>query len=269
MPQLTRGAKILLITNIAMFVLTWLFQYMGLDLTHYLALFFVKSEYFRPYQYVSYMFMHGGLFHLFFNMYALFLFGSMIEYVWGTKRFMFYYIVTGLGAALINTLVYYYQYYQLSDLCQAFLASPTAGGLDAVVQKWSGGFNLVTVYEIIDHWSEVEADPATIDHICSQVSTIVNNFTPAPMVGASGAIFGLLLAFAMMFPDSKLQIIFIPIGIKAKYFVLIFGLLELFLGKNDFASDNVAHWAHLGGLATGVILLLIWKRFPCNNFFNK
>lgn len=268
MPQLTRGAKFLLIANIAMFVITWLLQYMqGVDLTDYLALYFVKSDHFRPYQYFTYMFMHGGLFHLFFNMYALFLFGAIIESVWGTKRFMFYYLVTGLGAAVVNTAVNYFQFAPLLDAYNSFMLNPTASGLEAIAQK-GDGFNLAAVYEIIDHWNSVVNDPGSLDNIRSQVTTIVNNVSSAPMLGASGAVFGLLLAFAMMFPDMKLQIIFIPIGIKAKYFVLIYGLAELFFGVNNFSGDNIAHWAHLGGLVAGIILMLIWKRYPGNNFFN-
>ncbi|MBR6176515.1 MAG: rhomboid family intramembrane serine protease [Bacteroidales bacterium] len=267
MPQLTRGAKFLLIANIAMFVLTWLCQFMGFDLTNYLALFFVKSEYFRPYQYVSYMFMHGGVFHLFFNMYALFLFGVVLERVWGTKRFVFYYFVTGLGAAVVNTVVNYYQFAPLLQAYHDFMASPSANGLEAIAQKCDG-FNLAAVYEIIEHWSQVQNDVDTLDNIRSQITSVVTSVTSAPMIGASGAVFGLLLAFAMMFPDLKLQIIFIPIGIKAKYFVLIYGLLELFFGVNNFSGDNVAHWAHLGGLLAGLILMLIWRKYPSNNFFN-
>ncbi len=269
MLQITRGAKILLIANIAMFVLTWLLQVaQGIDLTDYLALYYVKSAHFRPFQYFTYMFMHGGLFHLFFNMYALFLFGVILERVWGTKRFMFYYIVTGLGAAVANTAMNYFHFEPLLQAYNDFMASPTANGLEAIAQKCDG-FNLAAVYEIIEHWSEVSSDLDSLDNIRSQVTSIVTSVTSAPMVGASGAVFGLLLAFAMMFPDMKLQIIFVPIGIKAKYFVLIYGLLELFLGVNDFSGDNVAHWAHLGGLLAGVVLMLIWRRFPGNKFFNS
>ena len=115
----------------------------------------------------------------------------------------------------------------------------------------------------------MQSDFDTLENIRSQVTSVVTSYTSAPMIGASGAVFGLLLAFAMTFPDLKLQIIFIPIGIKAKYFVLIYGLLELFFGINNFSGDNVAHWAHLGGLLAGIILMLIWKRFPGNKFFNS
>lgn len=269
MLHLTRGAKFLLIANVVMFVITLLLQYLqNVDLTDYLALFYIKSDLFRPYQYFTYMFMHSGVFHLFFNMYALFLFGAMLETVWGTKRFVFYYLVTGLGAAVVNTVVNYYQFAPLLQAYNDFIASPSANGLEAVAQNCNG-FNLAAVYEIIEHWSEVQSDFDTLENIRSQVTSVVTSYTSAPMIGASGAVFGLLLAFAMTFPDLKLQIIFIPIGIKAKYFVLIYGLLELFFGINNFSGDNVAHWAHLGGLLAGIILMLIWKRFPGNKFFNS
>lgn len=269
MPQLTRGAKFLLIINIAMFILTWAIKTInGTDLDNYLALFYIKSDYFHPYQYITYMFMHGGLFHLFFNMYALFLFGVILEQVWGTKRFVFYYMVTGIGAAVVNTIVCYYQFAPIQDALQNYLASPSKSALEAIAQKCNN-LNLAAVYEIIDKWDIYMASPESMADIANQLTQAVNSYIAAPMIGASGAVFGLLLAFAMMFPDLKLQIIFIPIGIKAKYFVLIYGLAELFFGINDFSGDNVAHWAHLGGLLAGIIIMLIWKKYPCNKFFNS
>lgn len=271
MQQLTRGVKFLLIVNIVMFVITGLLTFIPEQMTNlndYLALFFIKSSHFKPFQYITYMFMHGGVTHLLFNMLGLFFFGVMIERIWGTKRFMFYYIVTGVGAAVVNTLVNYIQFSPLLDAYQAFMASPTAGGLESVVQKCEG-FDLRVVYEIIDNWNLIEQEPAALDHIMSQVTFGVDRYTSAPMLGASGAIFGLLFAFAMMFPDVKLYIMFIPIGIKAKYLVLIYSFVELFFGVYNFSFDNVAHWAHLGGMIMGFILFMIWRKYPANNFFNS
>ena len=271
MQQLTRGVKFLLIVNIVMFVVTGLLAYIPeqmINLTDYLALFYIKSPHFRPFQYITYMFMHGGFTHLLFNMLGLFFFGVMIERIWGTKRFMFYYLVTGIGAAAVNTVVNYIQFSPLLDAYNAFITAPSAGGLEAVAQKCDG-FNLRVVYEIIDNWKIIVEEPAVMDNITSQVTLVVENYTSAPMLGASGAIFGLLFAFAMMFPDVKLYILFIPIGIKAKYLVLIYSFVELFFGIYNFSFDDVAHWAHLGGMIMGFILLMIWRKFPANNFFNS
>ena len=265
----SRGSKILLIANIIVFAVAFFLQkFQNFDLTHYLGLYYVKSSYFHPYQYFTYMFMHAGFMHIFFNMYALFMFGTIIERVWGTKRFMFYYLVTGIGAAVVNTLVNYWQFAPISDALDTFLTTPTASTLEALTQKCDN-FNLPAVYEIIDHWNEFSASQGFYDQLKGEVVKAVSNYVDVPMVGASGAVFGLLLAFAVLFPDMELQIIFIPIGIKAKYFVLLYGLAELFFGINDFSGDNVAHWAHLGGLLVGIVLILIWRRYPGNSFFNK
>lgn len=169
-----------------------------------LAAFMPGSEYFRPWQIVTHIFMHGSIMHLLFNMMTLYFFGPMIEMVWGSKRFLTYYISCGLGAYFIYTGV---QWWELSE-----------AGVDPT--SWN-----------------------------------------VPMLGASGAIFGLLAAFAWLFPDSVISLIFPPISLKAKYFVPIMAVLELIYGVQK-VSSGVAHFAHLGGAITGVIIMVLWYKIP-------
>lgn len=177
-----------------------------IDLANYLGLHYIGASDFRPYQFVTYMFMHGSFAHLFFNMFALWMFGNAIENAWGPKRFLIFYFVCGIGAGLTQELV---QYIQLSD-----------------IQK---GGRIVPV-----------------DDYLNMLTT----------VGASGAVYGILLAFGMMWPNSMIYLYFL-IPIKTKWFVLIYGLLELFTGFSSI--DNVAHFAHVGGMVFGLLLILYWR----------
>ncbi|MBQ5404825.1 MAG: rhomboid family intramembrane serine protease [Bacteroidales bacterium] len=259
--NLTPCAKYLLITNIIVFVICMAYP----PATDALALYYIKSEQFKPYQFFTYIFVHSGFTHIFFNMFALYQFGSIIESVWGSKRFSFYYIVCGLGAAIVNMLVNYYQIAPAQEAAEALIANPTVEGLRTFAAEHSYLFKMQLLDDFITNYQH---SPDFAQAIKDIVSKAAENFTARPVVGASGAVFGLLLAFGMMFPDMKLQFMFIPIGIKAKYFVLLYGAAELFFGVNDFSGDNIAHFAHLGGMLFGIIMILWWKRNPHNDFFN-
>ncbi len=184
--------NILIVTTLA-FLADVVLERIGIYLIQYLALFPVASDYFMPHQIITHMFMHGSIGHLFFNMFAVFMFGRTLETVWGPRKFLTYYLLTGIGAGLTQLLV-----------------TAIAGSM-------------------------------------------------VPTVGASGAVFGILVAFGMMFPNAQLFIIPFPFPIKAKWLVIGYGLFELLSGITNNADDNVAHFAHLGGLLTGVIILLIWR----------
>lgn len=195
MPVVVRN---IILINILIFLFTWLEQIFNervyVLILQYGALFPWGSGFFMPHQLVTHMFMHGGFFHVMFNMYALFFFGCVLENVWGRKKFLFYYFVTGIGAALCHLAVMY----------------------------WMGETH------------------------------------PIPTVGASGAVYGILLGYGMLFPDNKITMIFpIPMTLKAKWFVLVFGIIELLFGF--LSIDNTAHWAHLGGMLFGILLILRWK----------
>lgn len=203
--------KNIIIVNVLIYLLTVV---TGNFMYEHFALFYFKSPLFKPYQLVTHMFMHGGFTHILFNMYTLFIFGSVLERVWGSQKFLFYYFVTGIGAALLHMGVMYLQ-------LQGYIADLQAGDIFAQ--------------------SGIQAILAT------------------PTVGASGAIYGLLLAYGMLFPDNVMQLIFPPVALKAKWFVIIFGALELLLGLSG-RGGNVAHFAHLGGMIFGFFLILYWKK---------
>ncbi|MCR5454349.1 MAG: rhomboid family intramembrane serine protease [Bacteroidales bacterium] len=260
MPPITNGVKAILLANIAVFILGMISHATGFDIDRMFALYYIKSEYFKPLQFITYMFVHAGFTHIFFNMFALVQFGSMIESIWGTKRFTFYYLVTGVGAGIINMLVMYYQITPFTDAIETFYAAPSPDALVALGHS-TDAFNSAAVAELADRWrTGFYTEEQIIDALEQGLPQVKSAVYNSSMVGASGAVFGLLLAFGLMFPNLKLQIIFIPIGIPAKYFVLIYGVAELFFGIKDFSGDNIAHFAHLGGMLVGFILLLYWQR---------
>jgi rhomboid-like protein len=202
-PELVKN---LLAINVLMFIMTMVLAN-KFDLYAILGLHYVEAPGFRPWQFVTHMFMHGGIGHIFFNMFALVMFGSKLEFFWKPKRFFIFYFVAGLGAAAMQTL---FTYYQLQT-------------------------------------GQLSAYPLT--------------------VGASGAIYGLLVAYAMYWPNTELYIMFIPVPIKAKYAIIGLVVLDLFLGVGNFSWDNMAHFAHLGGALLGFIMVKIWNKTNRNSLY--
>ena len=233
--------KNLIIINVLMWLGTIILNMRGIDLTGILGLHYFSSELFRPYQLVTHLFMHDptGFTHILFNMFALWMFGRVLESVWGPKRFFIYYFVTGLGAAALHMFVNYIEF-------QSIASHMTPENVKLVMQQgteiWNQGKNFT-------------------DPDMGQLNTILN----VPTVGASGAVFGLLLGFGMLFPNTQLMLLFPPIPIKAKYFVIGYGLIELYLGLTNSAS-NIAHFAHLGGMLFGFILIKYWNKHS-NHFY--
>ncbi len=244
--SLPPAVKVILLINIGMFIIWELALIVqNIDLNKVLGLYFFKSDLFRPFQIVTHMFMHAGFMHILFNMYALWLFGQVIERVWGTKKFFIYYFVTGFGAVVLHSFVEYLRYLSITS-----------------------GMSPDTVNLVLNEGANILA--SSKNYVNADLGQL-NLLFHTPTVGASGAIFGLLLAFGMLFPDTELYLMFIPIPIKAKYFVLGYGALELLLGLNNATSDNVAHFAHLGGMLFGFILIKIWqkKKKSENGFYNQ
>ena len=204
--------------NALMFFALIAFERTGTDLNDLLGLHIFLAPDFRPYQLVTYMFMHGSFTHILFNMFSLWMFGRIFEQVWGPKRFLTYYLITGIGAGLVQEVVQYIYY---STYLSPYLSVNLGGGM------------IIPMAEYLNMWTTV---------------------------GASGAVYGILLAFAMTFPTERLFMIPFPFPIKAKYFVMIFGILELLTGLSNNAGDNVAHFAHLGGILFGIILILYWRK---------
>jgi membrane associated rhomboid family serine protease len=203
MRQLTPIVQRLLFINIAVFAI----QYFGYEamIFRWFGLYYYESPYFQVYQLVTYMFVHGGFRHLFGNMMGLYFLGPILEQVWGEKRFLNYYLITGVGAGVIYMLFKYYDFQQIDPI-------------------------------------------------------FAENFMQIPMMGASGSIFGILLAFGYLFPNTELMLFPIPIPIKAKYFVTLYCLYEIYVGIHPVPGDNVAHWAHIGGALIGFGLIKYWEK---------
>lgn len=213
--------KNLIIINLLMWLATFVLgNRFDIHLVDYLGLHYVTADGFNAVQFVTYMFVHdpNSLAHVFFNMFSLFIFGRTLELVWGPKKFLVYYLSTGIGAGIIQELVWW-----LSVAGQEYLPVETIYGtmVNVPVEVYTNMFNTI---------------------------------------GASGAVFGILLAFAMLFPNAEMFLLFLPIPIKAKYFVAFYAIIELFMGVRSFSGDNVAHFAHLGGMIFGLILILYWKK---------
>ena len=227
--------KNLIIINVVMLLLAMLFQRMfNVNLNGVLGMFYFQSPFFKPWQIVTHMFMHGGLGHIFFNMYALWIFGKTLESVWGSKRFLIYYLATGLGAAFFHQLVNYIQF------APEIAALKGAYSVDRI--------NYALLNEILQPGNQFYQFGRELMR---------------PTVGASGAVYGVLLAFGMLFPNTPLYIMFIPIPIKAKWLVIGFGALELFLGITQ-SGGSIAHFAHLGGMIFGFFLIRYWNKYTSN-----
>ena len=211
--------KNLLIVNFLAFAATWVLELRGIDLTQLLGLHFFLASDFQIYQFFTYMFLHGGFTHIFFNMFALWMFGSVIERVWGPKKFIFYYIVCGIGAGITQELVQYATY--------------TIEGISAYQYVSAGGVQMTT-------------------------DAYINLWTT---IGASGAVYGILLAFGMIFPNERLFIIPFPFPIKAKWLIVGYIAIELFSAMTG-PGDGVAHMAHLGGMLFGFLLIRYWQKHP-------
>ncbi|HOS85008.1 MAG TPA: rhomboid family intramembrane serine protease [Bacteroidales bacterium] len=226
--------KNLLFLNVGVFIVGFILQMMyQYDISDALGLHYIGSKGFKPIQFVSYMFLHANLEHIFFNMFALWMFGNVLENFWGPKRFFTYYMATGIGAGIIQMIVAYIRIQSIQSQVPA----------DVLEVIYTEGVDIL------------RQNKNFIDPLYAELNAIVNVST----VGASGAVFGLLMAFGILFPNSYIYLFF-ALPIKAKWFVLGYGVLELFSGIRNTPGDNVAHFAHLGGMVFGYILIQYWRR---------
>lgn len=250
--------KNLIIINVLLLFATWVLQSQGIDLVEYLGMHYPGSDKFMMHQIVTHMFMHGGLAHLFFNMFALWMFGRVLESIWGSRRFLIYYFVTGLGAVALHMFVNHLEISSIQNAVEAFRNTPSPELLDQFVNK-----NLPNaaprVRDFINAWYDNPTSTAHAAEGLSLMERILQMKMDIPTVGASGAVFGVLLAFGVLFPNTQLMLLFPPIPIKAKYFVIAYGLIELYLGFTRPGS-NVAHFAHLGGMLFGYLLIKYWNK---------
>ncbi|MDI1256361.1 MAG: rhomboid family intramembrane serine protease [Flavobacterium sp.] len=261
MDNMTPTVKQLLIINVMVFIAAQFIE----PIDNLFALHYFENNNFQIWQLITHMFMHGSVMHIAFNMFALVSFGSVLERFWGTKRFLFFYFSCGFGAAVFQMGVNYFEIHQtLKAAADLNLSS------DAIRQILN--FNIVEGQYYSGTLLEDALKPF-LENLGKLQLLNQENFnalfeatkqSQGQMVGASGAIYGLLIAFAFMFPDAELAMLFIPVPIKAKYFVPIIVLIDLFLGVTSFSGDNVAHFAHIGGALIGFIMMWTWR----NNRYN-
>ena len=239
----------------------------NIDLIEMFGMHYFKSEYFKPHQIITYMFMHDGFTHILFNMFAVWMFGSVLENFWGPKRFLTFYMVTGIGALLIQMLINYYFISSAQQAIDIFMSTPSPELFQDIINNHFDGYvNKNAVSQFI---SDYNYNTLNISYI-NEAKEILNNLITARMnihtVGASGSVYGLLLAFGMLFPNSIINVYFV-FPVKAKWFVIIFGAIELYLGIANKVGDNVAHFAHLGGMLFGFLMIIYWNKKMKNNYF--
>ncbi len=233
--------KHLIIINIIFFLSTLIFGNIVYD---WFALYYFENKKFEYWQLLSHMFMHGNINHILFNMFGLWMFGSPLEKMWGKNKFLFFYISAGLGAAALQMIMYYVQFSSISDQIIKL-----GYGADSLYKLLNQGLYDPRILEFIDE---------------SDLINLIKNYNSS-MVGASGAIYGILVAFALIFPNSELFILFLPFPIKAKFLVPILIVGDLFFGFSSYSVGPIAHFAHIGGALTGFLIMWYWKK----NQFNK
>jgi membrane associated rhomboid family serine protease len=273
MPPLTPVVKNLLIVNIAVFViLALVMPALGMSENYarnVVALHYPSSPDFAPYQLVTHFFVHGGFTHLFLNMFGLFMFGPLLERRYGGGRFLLLYLVAAAGAVALHFGYTWYEIGRYEELMRAYAADPRLATFNDFFTKvnikalvMDDGTSLSRI--VADTQSAIvrqSADPANIQQGALALMQEYIDYIPSiPMVGASGAIYGIVAAFALLYPDFRLMLIFLPIPIRARYFVPFMLGVDLFLGIMQFSWDPIAHWAHLGGALAGGLLAYYWYR---------
>lgn len=278
--------KNLIIINSLIVLATFVLGRAGIDIADYLGLHYWRSHYFKPWQFLTHMFLHGSfndvngtIVHLFSNMFALWMFGSILENLWGPKRFLIFYLVCGLGAAVLHLGVVAYEFKAIENAFMTYQQDPGVNHFDIFLKQYvnlrMGNPQSVRLYQLNEMWQN---DPSanlsreSISYINQYLFGTVQENTYFPgiydeaTVGASGAVFGILFAFGYLFPNTLLYLYFL-VPIKAKYVVGAYALFELYAGIRNSAGDNIAHFAHLGGMLVAFILLKIWNKTNRNHFY--
>lgn len=244
MGRITETVKALLIINIIFFIGS---QFLGDYAYEIFSLWFFKNEHFHAWQIITHMFMHGGFMHIFFNMYALWAFGSPIEQMLGQKRFLFFYFSAGIGAAFLHSLVNFYTY---------------ESGVNTLL---NAGMDMNSIHHLLETG---QYNTSVLNSVSKDTLQNLYQSFNTPAVGASGAIYGILVAFGMMFPNVELFLLFVPVPIKAKYFIPALIGLDLFSGVTGYSifGGGIAHFAHVGGAIFGFIMMWYWKRHQFNRW---
>ncbi|MEP0365769.1 MAG: rhomboid family intramembrane serine protease [Cyclobacteriaceae bacterium] len=266
MMRMTPMVKNILIINVVIALLQGLVH---LPLNDWLSLRVIFSEEWAPWQFFTYMWLHAGMWHLFGNMFAVFIFGPMLEQVWGSKKFLTFYLICGIGAGVLYGIADFAEKYPIKRDAEEYLLNPSPERFSDFVVEHK---DMLTaqgkeqIARLIDDYYDYPGDQGVISQCRSYVKTIYDRTVNGSMVGASGAVFGILMAFGMLFPNTQLMLLFPPIPVRAKYIVLFYGLYELYSEFSRHPGDNVAHLAHLGGMLIAFILIKYWAR-NSNRFY--
>lgn len=254
--RITPVVRNLLIINVAALLID---QFLKIDLAGILGLRYFLADTFAPYQYFTYMFVHGNGWHLFSNMFALFMFGPLLEQLWGPRRFLTFYLVTGIGAGILYSGINFFETRKVEKAAEVYIQNPDPEAFNRFILKHAE-YTFKRLSPFIDEYAENPDNAARRAESQEIVRQLTYNKANIPMVGASGAIFGILMAFGLLFPNTTLMLLFPPIPIKAKYFVGFYGLFELYAGINRAPGDNVAHFAHLAGMLVAWLLIRYWQK---------
>ncbi len=254
--NITPVVQNLLLLNIILFLVS---AYVLPQLNVWFALYYIHSPYFKPFQFLTYMFMHADFWHLFSNMFGLLIFGPLLEQFLGPKKLLTLWMVCGIGSGVLYSGYNSYRVNSLETKIEVFQNNPDPDYFNKLVLE-NRGFFQRTIFDFVDDYSRNPDDVGLITQAKQTLSAILEIQGNIPMVGASGALFGVLIAFAMLFPNTQLFLLFPPMPVKAKYLVLFYGLYTLYNVFVNNPSDNVAHFAHLSGLIIGAILVYRWKK---------
>ena len=258
--------KNLLIVNVLVFLAQKTFEASGaINLENMFALHHVRSPLFQPWQLITHMFMHGNVPHLLFNMFSLWMFGSILESLWGPKRFLTFYFICGIGAALLQLASLWFDSRGLLSEFMLFKNAPTPDGLLAFFNHYKYQISPASI-EAFNAYLGNPADNVSTQSAVNALNTEVNKMISQPTLGASGAISGILAAFVYLFPNTYLYLYFF-VPVKAKWLGLAYFGYELYSGLRNNAGDNIAHWAHLGGAIVGLILVFTWNQTNKKRFY--
>jgi membrane associated rhomboid family serine protease len=260
--NITPVVQNLLLINIIVFLVA---NFVFPVLNEWFALYFIQSAYFKPFQFLTYMFMHADFWHLFSNMFGLLIFGPLLEQFLGPKKIFILWMVCGIGAGVLYSGYSMYEYKKLEDKVLTFEADPDPEYFNRLVLENRGYFS-PEIFDFVGDFSRNPKDPMYIQRAEKTLQAILRLRSNQPMVGASGALFGILVAFAMLFPNTQLFLLFPPMPVKAKYLVGVYALYTIYNVFVNNPTDNVAHFAHLSGLVVGAVLVYNWKK-DRNSFY--
>ena len=258
--------KNLLIVNVLFFLAQKTIGSQGLfDMEDVLALHHVRSPLFKPWQLITHMFLHGNLMHLFGNMFALWMFGSVLENLWGPKRFLTFYFICGIGAALLHLAFLWYDYHTLLQDFMQLKLTPTPELMTNFYQRW-GLFQDATAGNLLTEYLRDPSNTFVQSKTVSYISDITYRAISTPTLGASGAVFGVMAAFVYLFPNTYIYLYFF-VPVKAKWIGLIYFGIEIYYAWQNSEGDNVARWAHIGGAIVGFILVITWNKKKRKEFY--